>query len=92
MREGHAYMRERRIHVVNVMTSANGLFEGFKSERKERERREQKSVTNLKRKISVKIFKQNYGVLICKYDLAYENKQDDSYVQNIYSNFYDVLL
>jgi hypothetical protein len=26
-------------------------------------------VTNLKRKISVKIFKQNYGVLICKYDL-----------------------
>jgi hypothetical protein len=26
-------------------------------------------VTNLKRKISVKTFKQNYGVLICKYDL-----------------------
>lgn len=26
-------------------------------------------MTNLKRKISVKIFKQNYGVLICKYDL-----------------------
>lgn len=43
------------------ITTANGLFEGF-----------EKSVTNLERKISVKIFKQNYGVLICKYS-AFEN-------------------
>jgi hypothetical protein len=42
-------MGERR-HGENI-TTANGLFEGF-----------EKSVTNLERKISVKIFKQNYGV------------------------------
>lgn len=54
-----AKMGERR-HGENI-TTANGLFEGF-----------EKSVTNLERKISVKIFKQNYGVLICKYS-AFKN-------------------
>jgi hypothetical protein len=52
-------------HGENI-TTANGLFEGF-----------EKSVTNLERKISVKIFKQNYGVLICKYS-AFEGKGEVS--------------
>lgn len=57
-------MGERR-HGENI-TTANGLFEGF-----------EKSVTNLERKISVKIFKQNYGMLICKYS-AFENVEKSS--------------
>lgn len=58
-------MGERR-HGENI-TTANSLFEGFE---------EKKSVTNLERKISVKIFKQNYGVLICKYS-AFKNKRGE---------------
>lgn len=71
--------KQRRIHRETIITTANGLFEGFKV--KSKQARRKKSVTNLKRKISVKIFKQNYGVLICKYDLQM-HKQKNVYEGN----------